>query len=295
MGLAFDIDLFFMRRDRMQASRYELKYLISEQTAAKVRDFVRCYIGLDEYGVGRPNYSYDVHSLYLDSDNLEIYWRTVNGDKNRYKLRLRYYSDNPKSPVFFEIKRRMKDVILKQRCGVKHEAVPLLLAGQLPDEAHLLSKDPSNLVAIQRFHQLMTKLNAKPKSHIYYLREAYVSDNDEVRVTMDRNVFSEANLTSSIKVKMKKPVHSYAGLVILELKFTNRFPNWFRDLVRMAETMQTGAAKYVSGVGLLGHQNLAAHAEVLEEESLLANCRPGDDLPTFQRQDKGVILDLLRR
>jgi len=283
-----------MARDRMQQSRYELKYLVTEETAAKVRDFVRCYIGLDEYGVGRPNYSYDVHSLYLDSDNLEIYWRTVNGDKNRFKLRLRYYSDNPKSPVFFEIKRRMKDVILKQRCGVTHEAVPLLLAGQLPDEKHLLSKDPSNLVAIQRFQLLMLDLHAKPKSHIYYLREAYVADNDEVRVTMDRNVFSEAHLKPSLKVKMKKPVHSYAGEVILELKFTNRFPNWFRDLVRMAEAMQTGAAKYLSGVGLMGHRNLAAHAEVLEEESLLSNCRPGDDLPTFARQDKGIILDLLK-
>jgi len=46
----------------------------------------------------------------------------------------------------------------------------------------------------------------------------------------------------------------------------------------MAEAMQTGAAKYVSGVGLLGHRNLASHAEVLEEESLLSNCRAGDDL-----------------
>src|SRR5678815_2419976 len=125
-----------MTRDRMQQSRFELKYHINEETASRVRDFVRCYLNMDEFSVGKPDYSYPVHSLYLDSDNLELYWRTVNGDKNRYKLRVRYYSDNPKSPVFFEIKRRMKDVILKQRCGVTHEAVPLLLAGQLPDPAH---------------------------------------------------------------------------------------------------------------------------------------------------------------
>ncbi|HYV29851.1 MAG TPA: VTC domain-containing protein, partial [Candidatus Binatia bacterium] len=109
----------------MQHSRFELKYLINEPTAERVRDFVRCYLAMDEFGVGKPNYSYPVHSLYLDSDNLEIYWRTVNGDKNRFKLRLRYYSDHPDSPVFFEIKRRMKDVILKQRGGVRHEAVPI--------------------------------------------------------------------------------------------------------------------------------------------------------------------------
>jgi len=87
---------------------------------------------------------------------------------------------------------------------------------------------------------------------------------------------------------MTKPVHRYAGCVILELKFTNRFPNWFRERVRVAESMECGAAKYVSGVGLLGQTRLAAHAEVLEEESLLMNFRPGDDLPTFERQDKGI-------
>ena len=272
----------------MQQSRFELKYLITEQTAAKVRDFVRCYLAMDEFGVGRPNYSYPVHSLYLDSDSLEIYWRTVNGDKNRYKLRLRYYSDNPDTPVFFEIKRRMKDVILKQRGGVRHEAVPMLIEGHLPEPSMLLSQDPGSLVAVQRFQQLMFGLNAKPKSHIYYKREAYVADNDEVRVTMDRDVYSEANLSSTIKVKMTNPVHSYKGFVILELKFTNRFPNWFRELVRVAGTMQCGAAKYLSGVQDMGHVKLAAHAAVLEEESLLANYRPGDDLPAWEQQDKGI-------
>jgi len=112
-----------MRADRMQQSRFELKYLINETMAERVRDFVRCYLSMDEFSVGKPNYSYPVHSLYLDSDNLEIYWRTINGDKNRYKLRLRYYSDNPKSPVFFEIKRRMNNCNLKQRGGVRRDAV----------------------------------------------------------------------------------------------------------------------------------------------------------------------------
>src|SRR6266850_3526343 len=134
-----------MRRDRMQHSRFELKYLVTETTAERVRDFVRCYLAMDEFGVGKANYSYPVHSLYLDSDNLEIYWRTVNGDKNRFKLRLRYYSDHAGSPVFFEIKRRMKDVILKQRGGVKQTAVPVLLNGHFPSFDQMISRDPGAL------------------------------------------------------------------------------------------------------------------------------------------------------
>lgn len=280
-----------MARDRMQQSRYELKYLISERTAEKVRDFVRCHLSMDEYGVGKPNFAYPVHSVYLDSDNLEIYWRTVNGDKNRFKLRLRYYSDNPGSPIFFEIKRRMKDVIIKQRGGVRKEVAPLLLRGHFPESDHMLSQEPKALVAVQRFCELMTALNASPKAHVFYKREAYVSDDDNVRVTMDRDVFAEPHFAWQVKTKMVKPVESYKNTVILELKFTNRFPVWFRELVRVANAVQCGAAKYVSSVMEIGHARLGVRAEVLEEESLLSNFRPGDDLPTIERQDKGFYPD----
>lgn len=279
----------------MQQSRYELKYLISEEAAAKVRDFVSCYLGLDEYSVGRPNFSYPVHSLYLDNDDLEIYWRTINGDKNRFKLRLRYYTDKPGTPVFFEVKRRMKDIIQKQRGGVKQESVAKILNGQLPDTSDMISKDAKGKVAIQKFCGLMAGLNAKPRTHIFYMREAYVSDDDQVRVTMDRDVFSEPNLQPTTKLEMKQPVHSYKGFVILELKYTNRFPNWFRELVRVSQVMQTGAAKYVSGVTELGHVRLGARTPVMEEASVLSRYRPGDDRPTFAQQDTGTPWSLIKR
>jgi len=272
----------------MQQTRFELKYLLKESVAERVREFARGHLDLDPFAAGRPDYSYDVHSLYLDSDSLEIYWRTVNGDKNRFKLRLRYYDDRADAPVFFEIKRRMDNAILKQRAGVKRSAAPLLLRGQLPGPEDLCGDGAETMAAVQRFVRLMIELEATPRSHIRYLREAYLSDNDHLRVTMDRHILSEPQLDSTIRVKMDNPVRSFEGLVVLELKFTERFPNWFRELVRMANAMQTGAAKYVSGVGGLGSRRVGArHAEVLEEESLLSNFRPGDDLPTSVRQELG--------
>src|SRR5437870_8849854 len=144
-----------MRRDRMQQQRFELKYLIPEETALLVRDFVRSYLEMDEFSVGRPNYSYPVHSLYLDSDDLKLYWRTINGDKNRYKLRLRYYSTNADSPVFLEIKRRMNNCILKQRGGVRQDAVEPLLLGRFPDPAYLVSDAAHQMSAVQRFCHFM--------------------------------------------------------------------------------------------------------------------------------------------
>ena len=257
----------------MQQQRFELKYLIPEETALLVRDFVRSYLEMDEFSVGRPNYSYPVHSLYLDSDDLKLYWRTINGDKNRFKLRLRYYGTGEDSPVFFEIKRRMNNCILKQRGGVRQDAITHLLSGHFPDLQHLLSKTPNHLIAVQRFCQHMVELHAKPKVHIAYEREAYVSDNDEVRVTLDRNVCAEPNLNNSIKTRMEYPARSFVGNVILELKFTNRYPDWFGELVRAFHVMQCGAAKYVESVCGIGANKLHAFGPVMAEESPLSRLR----------------------
>jgi len=254
-----------MRRDRMQQQRFELKYLIPEETALLVRDFVRGYLEMDEYSVGRPNYSYPVHSLYLDSRELKLYWDTINGSKNRFKLRLRYYSTNADTPVFFEIKRRMNNCILKQRGGVRQDSVGLLLSGHLPEPDHLVSKSPNQLVAIQRFCNLMDQVHAKPRVHIFYMREAYVSDNDEVRVTMDRTVLAEPNPAFAVKTEMTNPIRSFQNEVILELKFTNRYPEWFRELVRAFHVMQCGAAKYVESIQGIGHDKIHSDLPVVEE------------------------------
>jgi hypothetical protein len=47
------------------------------------------------------------------------------------------------------------------------------------------------------------------------------------------------------------PALVWGEQVILEIKFTGRFPNWFGGLVRIFGLRQCGAAKYVEGVDLL--------------------------------------------
>ena len=130
---------------------------------------------------------------------------------------------------------------------------------------HLVSKAPNQLIALQNFCHLLHLIHAKPKVHIYYMREAYVSDDDQVRVTIDRKVYGEANLDYSIKTEMHDPALCFKNQVILELKFTNRFPDWFRELVRVFGVMQCGAAKYCESVQGVGFTKLQATHPVLEE------------------------------
>ena len=72
----------------MQKQRFEKKYRIPEEVASEVREFGSAHLELDEHGAGRASYSCSVHSLYLDSNCQATCWMTINGDKNRYKLRL---------------------------------------------------------------------------------------------------------------------------------------------------------------------------------------------------------------
>jgi SPX domain protein involved in polyphosphate accumulation len=259
-----------MTDDRLQLQRLELKYIIREEVALQVREFVRSFLEIDEYGATRPNLSYPVHSLYLDSDDLVLYWNTINGNKNRYKLRLRFYENRPSAPVYFEIKRRMNDAILKQRGGVRRDAVAWILAGHLPAPSHLVSDEPRQMAALQRFSQLMNQHHARPKAHVAYLREAWISPhNNSVRVTMDRQVYCDPESSARLSTDLLAPALVFGSSVVLELKFTGRFPDWFRELVRAFNLVQCSAAKYADGVALLGERRLdATPGANLEPESL---------------------------
>jgi VTC domain len=253
-----------MGRDMMQRQRFELKYRLDEELALQIRDYTAEYLQLDENGVGKPAYSYHVHSLYLDSEDLATYWMTINGDKNRFKLRIRFYDEKPESPVFFEIKRRMDNCILKQRGGVHKDAVGGVLTGQLPQTDQLVSRDPRHLVAIQRFIELMQFLEASPKMHVAYLREAWVEpNNDAVRVTFDRAVRGQIERTTRFSTGMSHPVRPFGHDIILELKFTNRFPLWLREMVEKFDLTRCGAAKYCECVDAIGEERLAAKGSSL--------------------------------
>ena len=244
----------------MQLQRWELKYIIPEATAQAVRQFVSSYTVLDDYGVGKPHNSYPIHSLYLDSEALTIYWHTINGNKNRFKLRLRFYDNSPESPVFFEIKRRMNNAILKQRGGVRRKSVDYILAGHLPQPEHLIKQDnPKEHVALQRFSQYLKEYKAVPKAHIHYLREAWVSRHDNsIRITFDREVLISAEPTARLETGHVNPTRVFGKDVVLEFKFTGRFPDYLRECCRIFGLTTTTAAKYADGIALAGERRFSA-------------------------------------
>lgn len=222
-----------------------------------LRSFIAGYLELDPFGAKQTNLSYPVHSLYLDSDDLKLFQSTINGERNRYKLRVRFYEDWPEAPVFFEIKRRNNNIIRKERCGVSREAAARVLEGYFPAPSEIVSKGARHEQGLQRFLELMTGIEARPKTHVSYFREAWLQPgSNAVRVTIDRDVRSEPVFNSSLNPRFTNPVRAFGDAPILELKFTDRFPHWFRELVRVFGLRQGSAAKYVQGIDTYGPRRL---------------------------------------
>jgi hypothetical protein len=230
----------------LQSSRFELKYLVSEATARAIRDFCLSYLEPDEHDDPAEGFEYSVSSLYLDSPSLVLCRSTMQGHKNRFKLRIRFYDDSPDSPAYLEIKRRLNDVILKQRCAVRRSSIPRILAGHWPATDDVLDKGPRGHVAMMRFCELAGNLQAEGKVFVSYRREAYVTaQSNSVRLTFDRRLFGARYTGSgSLHYNGDRVYPEMAG-VILELKFTDRFPVWMRHMCRVFNLERRSVAKYV--------------------------------------------------
>ena len=246
----------------LQRSRYELKYLITERRADQVREFARQYLAPDPYAKknaqGLPVYA--IYSVYLDNPRQDLLNATVWGHKNRFKLRVRYYDENPLNPVYFEIKRRVNGAILKERAKVRREAAHRLLTGGVPHRDDLQNPHAADQYAsLRRFLELQEKLSAKPEVIVAYDREAWLTpDGNSARLTFDRSVAGGPYNQAFTIQHGSDWVMPELGGVVLELKFTDRFPNWMRDMVQLFGLQRCSMAKYVKCAHMLARREAAA-------------------------------------
>lgn len=242
-----------MSVDRMQTRRYELKYRIDARQVADIRRLVAGHLEPDEFGATPEQPEYEVHSLYFDSVDYALCRATFHGERNRFKLRARYYRDDPAEPVYLEIKRREDRCIRKQRALVRREIMPALLAGELPRMAWLVKPSGKGLADLEAFCLLVRRLGARPSAHVGYRREAWLSKGSgSVRVTFDRLVRCEPVRELRFETGFRAAAPVFDDGVVLEIKFTDRFPVWLRDLVARQGLQPTSAAKYADGLAVSG-------------------------------------------
>jgi hypothetical protein len=254
-----------MRRFDTQIQRLELKYVIDEPAAVRIRRDLESYCRMDEYCAVGPGgapgavpRSYPVHTLYLDTPSLAFHRAKERGESERFKLRVRGYSGS--GATVFELKRRSHDIIDKTRATVEPGGIEAAARGSgkplddRPEARHFLS----------RFSRLVATTGAGPSLLVRYWREAYASRVDPyARVTFDRHVAVQrtsawdhrgcpdqwCELEHHLSDRAPRP------FVILEFKCPLQVPNWVLDLVRRYDLRRQSVSKYSLGIYMTGRRN----------------------------------------
>lgn len=238
-----------------QTSRYEYKYLITDQQADAIREDIALRLPLDHHSTLFPG-GYHVRSLYLDSRDMHTYHQTMAGEKNRFKLRMRNYADASDSPVFLEIKRRVTQVVQKQRAAVLRCNAELLLRGASPSHAMLLNDTPAARAGLIEFCRLRDRLAATGKVFVDYRREAFQSpDGSQYRVTFDRQIQGRPYTPGNGLLMPELAARSKIPGVVLEMKFSKTPAAWMTMLAQKFLLRRTSVPKYIECVDAINRLN----------------------------------------
>lgn len=262
------------------SARFELKYVIEERRAVAIADFLSSFLMPSEHNGSGPIRGHPVISLYLDSPDFFFFRQAMSGHKNRMKLRIRFYDDEWQRPAFLEVKRRVSEVICKDRAMITREGVRQILCAGWPNQPYI--SDCAHLLHGRRrqdvsddFWQFANRVQARGAIYVSYFREIWESTTDEeLRVTFDREINGS---TYDGNGRLQVPKSGWRPYlppflaplrpdgVILELKFDNQAPHWMRDLVKIFNLKQTPVCKYSACVYA---QQLQWKKPVLPEQEL---------------------------
>ena len=235
--------------------RHEAKYIISEEQATAIREYIQAFCIRDPHAEGELP-CYTVTTLQLDSPSLELYHMKEDEAINRFKLRVRSYGlVAAGGNVYFEIKRKIKGVIVKSRARIPANQYneQFIRDGKFP--LHIRSAEERS--SWYDFMRLREEIGADPVLLIRYERESYFGMNDRyARLTFDRKVsyrptrewelWPEGGNWWSIDTQtgLNRP---FSG-VILELKTFDEVPMWMIELVKRFDLVRTGFCKYHTAI-----------------------------------------------
>lgn len=218
--------------------RHELKYRISPADRLALRQRLRAVMKSDPH-TGADGL-YTIRSVYFDNYGDKTLREKVDGVQRREKFRIRYYNDDL-SFITLEKKIKHNDLCMKLDVPLTVEEYRRLLQAPGP----WMLEHPQPLVR-ELYCKLKTQ-QLRPRVLVSYVREPYIYDAGNVRVTFDSHIrtslfqrdFSDGAISDICA--MDTP-----GDIILEVKFDAFLPEIIRCLLQSEELRQQAFSKYGS-------------------------------------------------
>lgn len=216
--------------------RNELKFFINHHQYFIIRQRLKDLMQPDKH-VG-PTGEYHIRSLYFDDINNKALHEKQSGIRDRSKYRIRIYNGND-NIIHFEKKIKFNDYIAKVKEPLTRAMYDQLIAGQLD-----VLKE-GNKPLLNEIHNEMKHNLLRPKVIVDYVREPYVYDNGNVRITFDKNLRTGLHAIDIFDQSLD-PVQAIDNeLIILEVKFDEYIPAFIKIALQLEGLYRQSASKYV--------------------------------------------------
>lgn len=224
--------------------RYEKKYLVPEE----YNDLVFHYIFSQDLRFLKHYEKRIINSIYFDNDDLEMYFKNIDGLSTREKYRIRWYGNTNliKNPVL-EVKRKINNYGEKSSYRLNIDSG--LDLNDL-NNLNFLTNIVNKKISINKENFLTD--NLRPKIIVSYLRYYYKSIIYNLRLTLDKDIKYKLINTNS---KIYKSPHYSNKNSIIELKYPIQI---HKDIISsnidFPFRLQKNS-KYVEGMSLFLNKN----------------------------------------
>lgn len=220
-------------------SRKEEKYIVKNDIYKKIVKDIENKMIADEYS--KNNSFYQICNIYYDTEDNNLIRTSLKKPKYKEKIRLRSYGvPNKDTKVFLEIKKKYKGCVNKRRTTLKlKEAYEFANTGNIPE-----IKEYMNFQIIKELNYAIKTYKIMPKVYIAYQRRAFFdSNNPNFRLTFDKNIISRReDIALEYGIFGERIIEP--DEMIMEVKYNERMPLWFIEIIRKHNLQKTSFSKY---------------------------------------------------
>ncbi|MCZ8539305.1 polyphosphate polymerase domain-containing protein [Psychrobacillus sp. FSL K6-2365] len=216
--------------------RHELKYYLHIFDYLSLRQKVSSVLTIDKNS--QTHEGYGIRSLYFDGIHNHSLYDKNNGVFNREKYRIRIYNGSDQK-ISLERKSKFGDFISKESAPVTRAEYDAILKGNID----VLSGKDQPL--IKEFYAALKYRNFLPTVIVDYVREAYVYELGNVRITFDKKMSAGVNTIDLFDPNLMLEEPLLPEQTILEVKFDQFLPDNIRQLVQPERFVRSAISKYV--------------------------------------------------
>lgn len=215
--------------------RHEIKHSISFSDYLALRRRLKLITRPDPH-VDRSG-KYKIRSLYFDNFSNKALLEKINGVNNREKFRIRYYNDDL-SYIRLEKKGKINGLCYKKSAALTKEQCEQIITGELD-----WMKETAHPLLIELYCK-MHHQQLRPRTLVDYIREPFVYEPGNVRITIDTQIKTGLNSRELFMRDLPTLKTNQNNLIILEVKYDEFLPGIIRDIIQVDNRRSTAFSKY---------------------------------------------------